>query len=280
MTFCGRRANGLLTEEAIISEHVMMPSDKSTICPKCNYVRTDGDALFHKGICPSCGIVYARVEGASAEQGKSREDFKEYSPDEMRAKRKRSNNRVQELLFYVPDNKPAEVFWGYCALYLVFFAWGWHFITAGIKVEPIMGSFMHNINLPFHEFGHVLFSPFGRFMAILGGSLFQLLVPIIVALIFLIKQRDAFAASIATWWLGQSFIDLSPYIADASYRSLPLVAGMGEEAHDWGNLLTMMDLLQYDYSIARGSFFIGSVIIVCSMAWGAYILLKLYRVRE
>ena len=34
-------------------------------------------------------------------------------------------------------------------------------------------------------------------------------------------------------------IDVSPYIADAPYRVLPLVGGLGEESHDWGNLLTM-----------------------------------------
>jgi hypothetical protein len=31
------------------------------------------------------------------------------------------------------------------------------------------------INLPFHEAGHILFSPFGDFLMTLGGSLTQVL---------------------------------------------------------------------------------------------------------
>ena len=76
----------------------------------------------------------------------------------------------------------------------------------------IAGSFIHSVNLVFHEAGHVLFRPFGDFMTVLGGSLLQLLVPLVVAAALLLKNRDPFGASIGVWWLGQSFKDLAPYI--------------------------------------------------------------------
>ena len=44
-----------------------------------------------------------------------------------------------------------------------------------------MNSFLHLINLLFHEAGHIIFSPFGQFMTMLGGSLMQVLVPIVCA---------------------------------------------------------------------------------------------------
>lgn len=64
----------------------------------------------------------------------------------------------------------------------MFFIWGISFIAGGIDWSLIGGAFMHNINLPFHEFGHVLFMPFGRFMAILGVSLFKVTMPLFLML--------------------------------------------------------------------------------------------------
>src|SRR4026209_1559367 len=79
----------------------------------------------------------------------------------------------------------------------------------------VFNSFLHLPDLIFHEAGHVLFSPFGRFMTVLGGSLLQVLIPIICAGTFLYQQHDRFAAAVCTWWAGQNLVDLAPYIADA-----------------------------------------------------------------
>ena len=76
------------------------------------------------------------------------------------------------------------------------------------------------------------------------------------------------------WWCGQNFIDVSPYIADAQLRSLPLILGLGEESHDWGNLLTMTGNLQDTYTIANTSFSIGCLLIFVSYIWGAYLLVQ------
>ena len=47
------------------------------------------------------------------------------------------------------------------------------------------GSMSHDeLTILFHEFGHVFFRPFGEFMTILGGSLFQVLLPLPLALFF------------------------------------------------------------------------------------------------
>ena len=99
--------------------------------------------------------------------------------------------------------------------------WTWQFARAPMGAG-VMDSVLHLPNLIFHEAGHVLFSPFGRFMTVLGGSLFQVLVPVTCAAAFL-KQKDAFAAAVCTWWAGQeSSSTLHSYIADA--RALQLGA--------------------------------------------------------
>ncbi len=55
--------------------------------------------------------------------------------------------------------------------------WTWQFARATIIENAAGMSFLHLINLPFHEAGHILFIPLGRFMTVLGGSLFQVIVP-------------------------------------------------------------------------------------------------------
>src|SRR5690606_20315277 len=170
------------------------------------------------------------------------------------------------------SDRHESAFWGHAVLYALFFLWGWSFILGGIDWIAINGSFLHNVNLAFHEFGHVAFLPFGRFMTILGGSLFQVLLPLGLLAAFSFRQRDNFAASLMLWWCGQNLIDVSPYIADAQARVMPLIGGLGEEAHDWGNLLRMTDTLDHTPAFAWTAFTLGAAPILLSQAWGAALL--------
>lgn len=222
-------------------------------CPKCGYQRKATDQ-GHPAICPACGIAVNKWRPPE-EKNVTPEIGPVFSWRE-------------QLLQPARDG----FLWPRAGLWLVLLLWGGWFAFQGISWSAIAGSFMHNINLPFHEFGHVAFAPFGRFMAILGGSLFQLLLPFGLALAFALKQGNNFAASVCIWWCGQSFVDLAPYIADAPYRSLPLVGGMGEEAHDWGNLLTMTNSLHLAPGIARGSFVLGLLIMAAGLYWGFRLL--------
>lgn len=239
------------------------------LCPKCQYQRQFGDSS-HPDICPACGIVYSKYiqkHTKKVNTNKEYETISEWAEPKIHWKEK-----CLQAIFYVPDTIPKEAFVTRCCLLIVFSVWGLSFIIGGTTWENSGSSFMHNVNLPFHEFGHVLFIPLGEFMTILGGSLFQIMMPLICTLVFIFKQKDTFAASITFWWVGQSFIDLSPYIADARDRALPLIGGLGEEAHDWGNLLTMMNLLNQTEFIANASFLLGSIIIISAMLWGGWLL--------
>lgn len=237
-----------------------------TECPKCHYQRRSIDAQIHPDICPACGIVYSKwLERHQPTEAVTQVTIE--NDDDLETRQ-----TFREFIFYVPYNIDPAIFWARVVTLVAFALWGFYFISAGVDWEKIGGSFLHNPNLAFHEFGHIFFAPFGRFMTILGGSLFQIIWPLFLMGVFMWKQQDNFAASIMLWWSGQNFIDVSPYIDDAQYRLLPLVGGGGEESHDWGNLLTMMNLLEKTHKISHGCFYIGVLLILLALVWGAYIL--------
>ena len=152
----------------------------------------------------------------------------------------------------------------------------WRF--ARVPLDPrVMDSFLHLPNLVFHEAGHVLLLPFGRFLSVLGGSLFQLAIPLVCAGTFLRQQENPFAAAVCTWWAGQNLVDLAPYIADARRLQLPLlggVTGAEVEGHDWEYLLTTLGWLHLDVTLGRAAHFAGVVIMLASVAWAVVPLLR------
>ena len=242
--------------------------------------------------CPDCGLVqmpesHCKRCGASMHASPSTAPFhfpESKSPEpEQKAPWYEGDWRalVKELIFYVPPKVNPISFYGRAALYLVFLIWGFKFISMDYAqvvggYPPINQSFMHSVNLVFHEAGHVIFTPFGRFITVLGGTLGQWLIPFVVLCAFLLKTRDTFAAGIGLWWLGQSFLDVAPYINDASAEQLVLLGGVtGRDVpgyHDWNNILRDLGWLQYDHTIAGIVYGTGVILMLMAFAWGAYIL--------
>jgi hypothetical protein len=128
--------------------------------------------------------------------------------------------------------------------------------------------FMHGVNLIFHEAGHVLFSPFGRFIYTLGGSLMQILVPAgICGYFFYTKQR--YASAIALCWAGENFWDVSIYIKDAQERILPLLGGE-ISYHDWHYLLLQLNSLAKAQPFGNLVYTIGILIYCFAVFAGVY----------
>jgi hypothetical protein len=100
-------------------------------------------------------------------------------------------------------------------------------------------SIFKGLNLGLHELGHFIFAPFGEFMHVAGGSIFQCLVPIIAMIMFR-AQKDFFAIAIAFGWLSTNLYEVATYAGDAQAQQLNLVsptAGGGDIIHDWNWLL-------------------------------------------
>jgi hypothetical protein len=155
---------------------------------------------------------------------------------------------------------------GRTLLFLLLLVWTARFVTAP-SPDVIMAAFLHRVDLVFHEAGHVVFSPFGQFMTVLGGSLFQLLVPVVCA-VALYRSRDRFGAVVAAWWFGQNLVDLAPYIGDARALQLPLLGGRTGaevEGHDWEAILRTLGWLQHDRGLATAAHAIGSIMMIACL---------------
>jgi hypothetical protein len=246
-------------------------------CPKCGYAPAAGD-MGAQGRCPACGVVFAKW---------MKHRFR--SPDSEQVNTDRpSTDRTGSLvarLFYVEQHVNPILFGGRCAVLVGLIVWSiWFFQTDHRELyghlPEINGSFMHAVNLAFHEAGHVIFRVLGDFMMVLGGSLMQLIVPAAVMVAFVFKHDNNFGGAVALWWLGQSAMDLAPYIYDARSGQLLLLGGfIGQErpgAHDWTNLLGRLGMLDYGHALGTLTNFVGMCVMVLALAWAGYVLYLQY----
>ncbi len=108
---------------------------------------------------------------------------------------------------------------------------------------------VHSVNLLPHEAGHFFFRFFGEWMMYAGGSLMQLIFPGFF-IVYCLTNSLRVPLQMSLGWLGQSFIDISVYAADAQTRSMPLIGGIGPENHDWWNMLVMIGWLHHTPLVA------------------------------
>ena len=236
------------------------------ICPKCGFEQSEPSSE-----CRRCGVIFAKIPTGPANDSIS---WKNEATKETAS----AGYCLTDVLLPVP-REPNELLLALKGLLLAgLMVWGAKFMFARISSNDVGQSFMHLINLPFHEAGHILFRPFGDFMTTLGGSLMQLIVPAVAAGTLLIKTRDAFGAAASTWWLGESFMDLAPYIDDARSLNLILLGGVtGKDVadyHDWEYLLRKTGLLTYDHVLARCAHITGALLMLAAFAWAG---IALYR---
>lgn len=242
-------------------------------CPKCGFEQSS-----EKSECRRCGVILAKIDDDDIEE--RRFDSDRSSPDESEKQVDSLPARVWQRALTVPVRTHGSQIVAGGLIWLALLVLGWSFITAGIDRSQMSPSLPHFIlsraNLVFHEAGHVVFSPLGQFMATLGGSLLQVLVPLICMAAFLTRHLDTFAASVTLWWAGQNLIDVAPYINDARAQQLILLGGVtGRDRpgyHDWNNLLSQLGYLHHDHLLAKLAFQSGSILILLSLVWGLYLL--------
>jgi hypothetical protein len=168
------------------------------------------------------------------------------------------------------EDVSGPTWWARIALVAGLAYWTWQFARTPLSADA-MDAFLHLPNLVFHEAGHFIFMPLGQFMSVLGGSLMQVLIPVVAAIAF-VKQAQPFGAAICVWWAGQNLVDLAPYIADARALQLVLLGGRTGaevEGHDWEFILTRLRLMQYDQGIGRAVHAVGVLIMVGALAVAA-----------
>jgi hypothetical protein len=125
---------------------------------------------------------------------------------------------------------------------------------------------LDDANLVFHEAGHPIFAVFGRTLGILGGTLGQLAVPAVAALLF-VRRREPLSVAIALFWFFENFFSIARYVADARVMVLPLVGG-GD--HDWNLLLAQWGVLRQDRQIAAWLRALGWCGLAATWGWIAW----------
>jgi len=241
-------------------------------CPKCSFEQPVRNAE-----CIRCGLIFAKYQKRRSTPPVSKSLT--MAPEEIPPG---VGGIIKNLLFFVKPETNPLVFSARVLLFLIIIVWGLTFVFHTMESNYIGESFWHLVNLPFHEAGHLIFKPLGRFMTSLGGTLGQLLMPLICLVVFIVKTRDPFAASFSTWWLAVNFMDIAPYINDARSGTLPLLGGnTGRTSpygfHDWEFILGESGLLKYDHGLADFSYMIGTVLMMVAFLWGGYMLFKQYQ---
>ena len=148
----------------------------------------------------------------------------------------------------------------------------WKALAQGLTFQGggVLG-FIHGVDLVFHEAGHVIFGFFGEFLAVLGGSLNQVLIPAIATGAFL-RTRQWASAAVTLFWTGQSLTDVAIYAADGRARALPLLAeGL---IHDWHYILGRLGLLESAQTVGRAIFGVGALTMLAALVLLALELLR------
>jgi hypothetical protein len=237
-------------------------------CPKCAAEAAGLD------VCAACGLIFAKYLRAkfAAPEARVRRSAEETDDDSRFA-------QLKEALFYVPEQVDPWFVYGRAILLGAIAFYGVKLAMMDIPSWEMASSLIHLPMVPIHEFGHILFRPFGEFMTLLGGSLFQVLLPLIFGGVFLVKNRDPFAASVMLWWAAVAVMDVAPYIYDAFKPQHILLTGRTGDngAHDFIDVLGDLGLLHKAQPVGRGVHAFGALTMIASLAWGAWLVWQQHR---
>ena len=177
---------------------------------------------------------------------------------------------LRERLLDVPWQVPRPVWYGRLGLLAVVAIWATSVLLSRMTEPPTV---LHLTVILFHEAGHVIFMPFGEALRVAGGTLGQLLMPLICAVV-LHRRDDNFGAAICTAWMGMSLMDASVYAYDAADPLLPLIGGgTGSDSfHDFIFLFERYGQLAHARGWALSMKALGAITVCASLAWAAVLL--------
>ncbi len=121
-------------------------------------------------------------------------------------------------------------------------------------------------NLMIHEAGHLLFSWGGYTLMLLGGTLGELLAPLLCALYFCF-QGKTFGFAFSVFWFFENFLYIGTYMKDARANALSLI---NSEIGDWTILFGRWGLLPFDLKIGQSVRTLGWLGMCATVAWLAY----------
>ena len=177
---------------------------------------------------------------------------------------------LRERLLDVPWDVPRPVWYGRLGLLAVIAVWATSVVLSRMTEPPTL---LHLTVILFHEAGHVIFMPFGEALRVAGGTLGQLLMPLVCA-VALHRRGDNFGAAICLAWMGMSVMDASVYAYDAADPLLPLIgSGTGSDSfHDFIFLFERYGQLGHARGWAMAMKALGAIAACVALAWAAVLL--------
>lgn len=147
----------------------------------------------------------------------------------------------------------------------------WEISFAWLYDHPLLLSpifvMVDTFLLIIHEAGHTFFGFFGsRFIGILGGTLFEILLPFLI-FIYGYWNRNRIVAQLGLLLTAFAWIESSAYAADAVARRMPLIGDLPKSAHDFYNLLIMQGILDHYMTVAWGMYWIGIITLIICLIW-------------
>ena len=128
---------------------------------------------------------------------------------------------------------------------------------------------LDHANLLFHEAGHPMMGLFSARLEPYGGTIGQLVFPLVLMVTFW-RQGQAVGVAAGAIWFFENWLNIARYVGDARRMELPLVGG---GCHDWNTILPRWGLLMYDERIAgclRVAAWLGMTGSCCWLAWRAW----------
>jgi len=177
---------------------------------------------------------------------------------------------LRERLLDVPWDVPRPVWYGRLVLLAVVAICATSVLLSRMTEPPTL---LHLTVILFHEAGHVIFMPFGEALRVAGGTLGQLLMPLVCA-VALHRRGDNFGAAICLAWMGMSVMDASVYAYDAADPLLPLIGGgTGSDSfHDFIFLFERYGQLGHARGWAMAMKALGAIAACVALAWAAVLL--------
>ncbi|MEQ8525426.1 hypothetical protein [Gracilimonas sp.] len=127
--------------------------------------------------------------------------------------------------------------------------------------------FIDNFLLIVHEAGHTIFGFIGgRFLTILGGTLFEILLPFAI-FAYGWYNHKRFVAQTGLLLTAFAWIESAAYAADAMDRRMPLIGNLPKSSHDFYNLFSMKGVLTEHMTYAWIMYWIGILTLILFFIW-------------
>lgn len=235
-------------------------------CPKCGHARTP-EENSPADVCAACGLIFSKyLKSRFAPSRGERSASGPQAADETTLAA-----RVKALICHVPEAVDALHVYARAALFAFIVFYGLKLSMMDVPSWEMSAALIHAPMVPIHEFGHIFFRPLGEFMMHLGGALFQAGLPLVFGGIFLVRNRDPFAAAVMLWWSAVAVMDTAPYVYDAQVPQHVLLTGRTGEtgAHDFIDVLGDLGLLTRAQAVGYVVHRVGVAMLVVSLVWAA-----------